>query len=667
MTVTTMYDPTDLLIRRETDITLAPMGGAAIGPWDSALGEPTRAWLAWDKDALTVRVRSDFRGELPRETDSIELYTVDARHEDSLIRVAVNAAGTLIVMGGGQVVHQPRWGYWHHKPLDLGVTARVTYAQNSWEAHLAVPLAALGIFPAPGSVLPLHLARCEHHAQFAYPNCGCAHGVQRRFWPPGPQMDPHQPLFYPRFTVGNAGAAAALVPAPAPAAATPGRPNAFTFRGFQLDQSRGALKFSGPYLRQLAARLRNWGMDRFMIYTEGEFAPVAYPMLRKDDAYDGAEFGELSRDLAATGVELVPCHATLGHLDRALATPGLTHLKENGQDYQLCLAQPASYEFLGHVIDELCANSRGDFFHANTDESVMLGLCPACQTRLAEAGGYGPLLLRHLLWLRERVGRHGRRLILWADMVLRLPSVLEQLPRDVVLADWEYDDFGTYPALAYLKEQGFEVLACPWLTFANHRTYSRAAHAAGITGFLQTCWTRGNKSLGEAWPALYHSAMVFGQAELLDPVALWSGWERELGATGAAAPLPWEYFAAAVAEGTANPVVKRAYCRAFLDAWARFDSNGPYADVLHELRRELLLQQWRLALAGCGGAPPFVSEVQELAEAEMVFRRKAAHSTATTQDPRIIALLEKAELCRNVTTEEGRTPRMAKPAQDAEG
>lgn len=624
-------------IPRQEPAGAAETSREACATWESAMGEPTCAWLGWDRDALTICVRCDFHGELPRETDAIEIYTMDVRCEDSLIRVAVNAAGTLIVMGGGQIVHQPKWGYWHHKPLELGVSARVTYAQGVWEARLSIPLDVLGISAVPGSVLPLHLVRGEHRGMFGYPNCGCAQGVQRRFCPLGPSFDPHLPVFYPRLVLRDSGA---LAPVPAPATTPAIAPSTFSFRGFQLDQSRGALKFSGPYLRKLAGRLRGWGLDRFMIYTEGEFAPAAYPVLRKDDTYDAAEFRQLGRELAAGGVELVPCHAMLGHLDRALNTPGLTHLKENGQEYQLCLAQPESYEFLGQVIDELCANSTGAFFHANTDESVMLGFCPQCQTLMADAGGYGPLLLRHLLWLRERVGRHGRRLMLWADMVLRLPSVLEALPRDVVLADWEYDDFGTYPALAYLRGKGFDVLACPWMTFANHRSYSRAAHEVGVTGVLQTCWTRGNKSLGETWPAIYHSARLFGRPDEADPVALWTDWERLLGASGAQEPLPWENLAAAIGDaGTFSPPVKQAYCRAFLDAWPRFDSQGPWADVLHELRRELLLQSWRLALAGHGGTIPSVAEVEALAAAETAFRREAAHSTATPQDPRLAELL----------------------------
>ena len=607
----------------------------AIGPWASVSGESTRAWLDWDQSSLLVTVRCDFHGDLPRETDAVELYTVDTRCEDSLIRLAVNAAGTYSVMGGGQIVEQPKWGYWHHKPLDIGVGVHVVYLAGAWQAHLAIPFAALGVSAVPGASVALNVCRCEHRGAFGYSNCGCALGVRRSYWPLTPSFDPHLPLFYPQLILDGKPARTDTPVADRGCEATP-----FAFQGLMLDQSRGALKFSDAYLRKLAGRLHQWGIDKFMIYTEGEFTPAAYPALRRDDSYDAASFHRLGRDLAEAGVELVPCHATLGHLDRALAPPELAHLREDGQAYQLCLSQPQSYEFLGAIIDELCTASSGTLFHANTDESVMLGMCPDCRQAMDKEGGYGPWLLKHLLWLRERLARHGRRMIIWADMVLRLPSVLEKLPQDVVLADWEYDDFGTYPALAHLKRKGFEVLACPWLTLANHRTYSRAAREAGVDGFLQTCWTRGNRSLADAWPAFYHAAMTFGHREPLDPLAVWTAWERLLGASGTDVPLPWEHYAAVVTEDGGNPKIKDAYCRAFLDVWSRFDANGPYADVLHELRRELLLQRWRLALDGQGGAPPTAAEVEALIAEEQAFRRDAGHATATPDDPRLAALLD---------------------------
>ncbi len=640
-----MIEPTaSTTVPRRVDGGPTAVDVGEIGPWASVSGEVTCTWLAWDKAALHVTVRCDFQGDLPRETDAVELYSVDARCEDSLIRVAVNAAGAVLVMGGGQIVQQPKWGYWHHKALEIGVDVRVVYLSGAWQAQMAIPFAGLGIAVTPGAVVAINLCRCEHRRAFGYPNCGCALGVRRSYWPLSPAFDPHLPLFYPRLTLS--GAAVGITPsatkpqplvAPAPSATAPAP---LAFRGLMLDQSRGALKFSDAYLCRLATRLKAWGVDRFMIYTEGEFAPAAYPMLRRDDTYDATSLRQLGGDLADAGVELVPCHATLGHLDRVLATPELAHLREAGQSYQICLSQPESYDFLGAVIDEMCAATSGTLFHANTDESVMLGMCETCRDAMARAGGYGPWLLKHLLWLRQRVGRHGRRLLIWADMVLRLPSVLAALPRDVVLADWEYEDFGTYPALACLKAKGFEVLACPWLNLANHRTYSRAARQAGADGFLQTCWTRGNKSLGEAWPAFYHSARRFGQADGADAVALWIDMERELGATGFAPPLPWEHLAFAIDEGdTFSPAVKYAYCRAFLDGWSRFDEGGPWEDVLHELRRDLLLQAWRLALAGHGGPAPSVAEVEALAAAEAAFRREAVHATATSQDPRLTELL----------------------------
>lgn len=608
--------------------------GEKIGPWQSTMSEATNAWLCWSAAELHVTVCCEFQGDLPRETDSIEIYTVDAHYPDSLIRVAVNSAGTLSVMGGGELVVQPKWGYWHHKPLDLGVEAKVVYFADTWKVHVTIPFTALGMSASEGAVLPINLIRCEHRLSFGYPNFGCTMGARRTFWPLAPSFDPHLPVFYPRLKLGLL-----AVPATASAEASlPGGTTPFAFRGLMLDQSRGALKFSDGYLRKLAARLRDWGFDRFMIYTEGEFAPSAYPAMRLEDSYDAASFRQLGHDLGAMGMEVIPCHAMLGHMDRALGTPELAHLREDGRASQICLSHPESYTFLGSIIDELCAASSGTLFHANVDESLLLGMCPACRDGMHQAGGYGPWLLRHLLWLRERVAAHGRRLLIWADMVLRLPEVLEGLPRDVVLADWEYDDFGTYPALAHIKEKGFDVLACPWLTLANHRTFSQSAHKAGIHGFLQTHWTRGNRSLADAWPAFYHSSVLFGSSAPPEPHALWTSWERLLGASGTEAPLPWAHYAPALVESGENPAVQLAYCTVFLDGWSRFDINGPFADVLYELRRELLLQCWRIAQAGQGGEPPSILEVDSLMDEEKAFRRGAVHVTASTGDPRITAL-----------------------------
>jgi hypothetical protein len=59
----------------------------------------------------------------------------------------------------------------------------------------------------------------------------------------------------------------------------------------------------------------------------------------------------------------------------------------------------------------------------------------------------------------------GKRPVLWADMVLKHPEALDELPRDIIFIDWNYgwalDRFGSDPRI--LIEHGFEVWGSPAL------------------------------------------------------------------------------------------------------------------------------------------------------------------------------------------------------------
>lgn len=46
-----------------------------------------------------------------------------------------------------------------------------------------------------------------------------------------------------------------------------------------------------------------------------------------------------------------------------------------------------------------------------------------------------------------------------------MESVLEALPKDIIICDWQYGAPGedeTWPTMLHFKNQGFQVLASPW-------------------------------------------------------------------------------------------------------------------------------------------------------------------------------------------------------------
>ncbi len=70
-------------------------------------------------------------------------------------------------------------------------------------------------------------------------------------------------------------------------------------------------------------------------------------------------------------------------------------------------------------------------------------------------------------------------------------SLLKSLPKDILICDWQYDapkKEESWPTMTFFKEQGFEVLACPWNNVENIRSLGKKAGDAKLKGMLCTTW-----------------------------------------------------------------------------------------------------------------------------------------------------------------------------------
>jgi hypothetical protein len=122
---------------------------------------------------------------------------------------------------------------------------------------------------------------------------------------------------------------------------------------------------------------------------------------------------------------------------------------------------------------------------------------------MRDAEGVGRVFLRHVLRLHALVTRHGRRMMMWADVLKFHPELIGELPEDVLLLDWWYEATERYETLDALRDSGRPFWVCPatssWTTLfprmenavANTRDYVRQGIAAGAEGMLLTEWGDG--------------------------------------------------------------------------------------------------------------------------------------------------------------------------------
>jgi len=284
----------------------------------------------------------------------------------------------------------------------------------------------------------------------------------------------------------------------------------FPVRGVQLDVSRDKVP-TFETLCALVDRLASWKINQLQLYTEHAFAYPGHEVV-----WQGAspitpfEARELDRFCAERFVELVPNQQSFGHLHRwlvhepyrALAeTPeGIEHpFSPKREPYGLCPLDPGSLTFLAGLYDELLPCFGSELLNVGLDETVDLGLGRS-RERCAELGT-DRVYLDFLLAVRRLAADRGRRIQVFADVMLEAPELLHELPGDVIPLVWGYEaDHPFDEQLTAATAAGHDVYVCPgtssWNSLGgrtrnaigNLIAAARQGRAHDARGYLVTDW-----------------------------------------------------------------------------------------------------------------------------------------------------------------------------------
>jgi hypothetical protein len=165
------------------------------------------------------------------------------------------------------------------------------------------------------------------------------------------------------------------------------------------------------------------------------------------------------------------------------------------------LSNPEIYDYLFGRYDEMLSlfGPSTRYFHVGMDEAWgHLGLNDSRETRGTDPVG---LLVRHLNKIHEYFAQRNIRVIMWHDMfVQRAPTrggndkaiktylALDQLPKDVIIAAWDYGVDGTWPVPKYFQDKGFSVVVSPWKRKRNTVGLVDLAKQLNLFGVLATTW-----------------------------------------------------------------------------------------------------------------------------------------------------------------------------------
>lgn len=279
----------------------------------------------------------------------------------------------------------------------------------------------------------------------------------------------------------------------------------FPRRGYYLDCSRGRV----PTLERLKALvdlLAHWKINEVQLYIENVFTFKKHPLIgRGYSPFTPAELLALQDHCEKHHVRFVGSLSSFGHMEKILQIPKYQHLGElqGHQGYPggttLCPTDPGSIRLLGDLYSEFVPLFKAEDFNICGDEPWELG--KGRGKRRADKIGVGRVYLEFLLRIHRLCRKYGKRMNAWADIVLDHPELLGELPRDVVMLNWDYDPDGRrIPRSHEITDAGLPLVVCPgtnaWNTHGcrlkmgmeNIAIFAREGMRRGAEGVLNTDW-----------------------------------------------------------------------------------------------------------------------------------------------------------------------------------
>jgi hypothetical protein len=231
------------------------------------------------------------------------------------------------------------------------------------------------------------------------------------------------------------------------------------YRGIMLDFSRGRV-CNLSYLKELVVQMASLKMNVLQLYIEHTFQfPGRESIWRGSGALSREELLTLKQWCHQYFIELQPNLQSFGHCNRILTTPEYSHMRESDLYWTLSPAVEETYTFLESLYDDYLPLFDSDLFNIDSDETYDLG--SGKSQELQSQMGTGPLYLQHLMRVRDLAKAHGKRIMVFGDVIVKHPELIGELPDDIVFLDWIYDPREHYESTEIFGNAGKTFWVCP--------------------------------------------------------------------------------------------------------------------------------------------------------------------------------------------------------------
>jgi hypothetical protein len=298
----------------------------------------------------------------------------------------------------------------------------------------------------------------------------------------------------------------------------------FTIKGFHLDLRIQPMTM--PALKQFARKLHEQKINTLIMEWEASFPYTSDAVISNRYAYSKSSIDSFIVYCKTLGIDVIPLQQCFGHVEYILRHYRYADLREDQENYSQVCPMKASLdsELFVRLFAEMAAVHPSKYFHIGGDETYLLGHCPLCKAK-AEKVGKSRLYIDYIKQMCDIVIHLGKIPVLWADIAIKYPDAIQELPKGTIFVDWNYgwdlDRFGDHQKLL---NSGYEIWgACSmrshpdnyFLTvwsrhFRNIHDFIPTARKLGYQGMIMTSWSTSGQ----------YSTLNESETEILDLYAI---------------------------------------------------------------------------------------------------------------------------------------------------
>jgi len=281
----------------------------------------------------------------------------------------------------------------------------------------------------------------------------------------------------------------------------------FSHRGFYHDITRGKVPTLDT-LKKLVDEMAYFKLNSLQLYVEHtyEFKEFA-DSIERTGYITGEELRELDAYCNENFIEFIPSIPTFGHLFELLQKDKYKHLceVENFESDEFFWADrmghhtidptnEESFELVKSLIDQYAVNFTSDKFNICCDETFDLKI--GKHKDLDTARLYIDFVVKIINYVKSK----GKKVMMWADILLNHPETIKELPEDVILLNWCYDKDPDEGGARTISGENRRQIVCPgtstWLRLCENYSVevsnicgmAKWGKKYGAEGILNTNW-----------------------------------------------------------------------------------------------------------------------------------------------------------------------------------